>query len=91
MNRPTSSYSTVIVLLRLIAIFFAKCLLCPTITENSSNSNPCVLYLNATLGTKAREFVFHQSGEHRAYCTLLLREVHYVLIQLHDVQTTACM
>lgn len=36
----TSSYSRVIVPFRLIAIFFAECLQCPTITENSSDSNP---------------------------------------------------
>lgn len=39
MNRSTLSYSKVIVLLKLIAVFFAKCLLRLTITEKSSNSN----------------------------------------------------
>lgn len=39
MNRSTLSYSRVIVLLRLIAIFFAECLLCLTITEKPSTSN----------------------------------------------------
>lgn len=65
MNRSTSSYSRVIVPLGLIAIFFAECLLCTTITENSSNSNPShrsAPYIRSIsgcciLGTKANLFL----------------------------------
>lgn len=71
MKRPTSSSSRVIMLLRLIAVFLAGRLQCPTITAHWSHSNPCkwAESLNATWGAGAFFIVLPQSRE---YCPLVL-------------------